>query len=244
MADPPSHHPHTPHDATNQSVADANQAAPSSESSPTPPAPAALLFHSIRRVSSLSVNDKISANTRPKRKAADPFAPHSRCYRQQQTPACLCRWRQCNCGGIQQWWTICIPWRRSRRSPTIQIQMTSSLMKTYSISPNDSTPHLSSPAKQTTKQQLNQRIMKEQHFLWLAMHQWAICQLMHTHYGRRQPLLRGIGPSPLQPSLYMSPATPLRSLKAMMTKLKPASERRSSRYEHDAFVSIEDMVNF
>ena len=78
---------------------------------------------------------------------------------------------------------------------------------------------------------------------------------MHTHYGRRQTLLRGIGPSPLQPSLHMSPATPLRSLKAMIKAmmtatnaslpldLKPASKRISNRY--DAFVSIEveDMVN-
>ena len=44
MADPPSHPPQTPHDARRykpQSVADANQAAPSPESSPTPTAPVA-----------------------------------------------------------------------------------------------------------------------------------------------------------------------------------------------------------
>ena len=70
MADLPSHPPQTPHDTTNQSVADANQAAPCPDSSLTPRAPAALLFHSIRRVSSLSANDEIPANTRPKRKAA------------------------------------------------------------------------------------------------------------------------------------------------------------------------------
>ena len=70
MADPPSHPPQTPHEATNQSVADANQAAPSPESSPTPRAPAASLFHSTRRVSDLSADDEISANIRPKRKAA------------------------------------------------------------------------------------------------------------------------------------------------------------------------------
>eukprot|EP00956_Cyclotella_meneghiniana_P010672 scaffold14920_cov78-Cyclotella_meneghiniana.AAC.2 len=50
MADPPSHPPQTPYKATNQSVADPNQAAPSPESSPAPDAPAALLFHSTRRV--------------------------------------------------------------------------------------------------------------------------------------------------------------------------------------------------
>ena len=44
MADPPSHLPQTTHEATNQSVADANQAAHCPDSSPTPRAPAALLF--------------------------------------------------------------------------------------------------------------------------------------------------------------------------------------------------------
>eukprot|EP00956_Cyclotella_meneghiniana_P016642 scaffold26426_cov44-Cyclotella_meneghiniana.AAC.2 len=70
--DPLSLPPQTPHNATHQSVVDANQAAPSPASPPAPDAPADC--HStqlgVHQASPPTMRFQISANTRSKRKTA------------------------------------------------------------------------------------------------------------------------------------------------------------------------------